>query len=206
MGVFNIWDVNRMRLFIVFLLIFSYGTVGYSDTQIGEADKHTKECFSFNSRTLYDYAIKACSTAIALIARSHDSQNITNRRKAALAYNGRGLAYREKDDYDKAIGDFTVAISFNPDFALAYNNRASAYLKIGNYNGAIIDLSKIIDGEVVSPVSPLTIILLAHCKRGFAYEANNRNELAKIDFAVAEAMTGKSCELLREYSMPSRTR
>jgi len=35
-------------------------------------------------------------------------------------------------DYDKAISDYTEAISLNPNFAFAYDNRGLALLKQGN--------------------------------------------------------------------------
>src|SRR5712692_11102578 len=47
--------------------------------------------------------------------------------KLAEAFNYRGMAYRSKDDSDRAIQDYSKAIKLNPKFASAFNNRGVAY-------------------------------------------------------------------------------
>ena len=42
----------------------------------------------------------------------------------AVAHNQRGLSYRNKGQYDRAIADYDSAIRLKPDFAKAYNNLA----------------------------------------------------------------------------------
>lgn len=59
----------------------------------------------------YDTAIQACSEVIR------------NDRRAAWAYNNRGLEFRKKHELEKAISDFSEAIRLKPDFAEAYYNR-----------------------------------------------------------------------------------
>lgn len=59
----------------------------------------------------YDIAIQACSEVIR------------NDRRAAWAYNNRGLELRKKHELEKAISDFSEAIRLKPDFAEAYYNR-----------------------------------------------------------------------------------
>ncbi len=59
----------------------------------------------------------------------------------ANAYVGRGLAWRDKGNLDRAIADFTVAISLNPKDALAYNDRGLAWNDKGNHERAIADFS-----------------------------------------------------------------
>ena len=44
----------------------------------------------------------------------------------AFAYNHRGVAYHAKGDYNLAIGDYTQAITLDPNYAMAYNNRGHA--------------------------------------------------------------------------------
>jgi tetratricopeptide (TPR) repeat protein len=41
----------------------------------------------------------------------------------ARAYNNRGIAYKVKGGYDRAIADYDMAVILVPKFALAYNNR-----------------------------------------------------------------------------------
>lgn len=50
-----------------------------------------------------------------------------------LAYNARGLAYREKGDYDSAIADHRKAIELDPRCAHAYNSLALAYWSKGDH-------------------------------------------------------------------------
>lgn len=49
------------------------------------------------------------------------------------AYNARGLAHRERNDYDHAIADHCRAIELDPRCAHAYNSLAIAYWAKGDY-------------------------------------------------------------------------
>ncbi|MYD23335.1 MAG: tetratricopeptide repeat protein [Holophagales bacterium] len=57
------------------------------------------------------------------------------------AYNNRGIAYENTDDFDRAIEDFDTAIRLNPNYAIAYNNRGAAYHDKGDIDCAIEDLN-----------------------------------------------------------------
>ena len=54
-------------------------------------------------------------------------------------YNGRGLSYHERKDYQRAIEDFTDAIRLNPRWEPSYTFRASSYDKIGDKQKADAD-------------------------------------------------------------------
>jgi tetratricopeptide (TPR) repeat protein len=60
------------------------------------------------------------------------------------AYNNRGNAYYDLDDYDKAIADYAQAIKIDPGDADAYNNRGIAYHNLGDYDKAIADYAQAI--------------------------------------------------------------
>jgi len=60
--------------------------------------------------------------------------------KFALAYNNRGVAYKNKGELDRAIADYDEAIRLNPNYALPYDNRGNAYKDKGEYDRAIADL------------------------------------------------------------------
>ncbi|MGD0277304.1 MAG: tetratricopeptide repeat protein [Syntrophales bacterium] len=62
-----------------------------------------------------------------------------------LAYNNRGLAYKELGNYGQAIEDYDRAIEINPRLDKAYNNRGLAYKELGNYGQAIKDYDMAIE-------------------------------------------------------------
>jgi tetratricopeptide (TPR) repeat protein len=64
--------------------------------------------------------------------------------KLAEAFNTRGIGYRLKGEYDRAIQDYNQAIRINAKFATAYNNRAIAYDTKGDYDRAIADYEQAI--------------------------------------------------------------
>src|SRR5262245_33960697 len=83
-----------------------------------------------------DQRIDGCS---AVIKAARDKGD-----KLAEAFNNRGVGYRLKGDYDRAIADYNQAIKLNAKFAIAYNNRGVAYDKNGEYDRAILDYDQAI--------------------------------------------------------------
>jgi tetratricopeptide (TPR) repeat protein len=66
-----------------------------------------------------DLPIKGCTAIIQTGRQVID--------RLATAYNNRGVAYRLKAEYDKAIEDFNEAIRLRPNSPTTFNNRAVAY-------------------------------------------------------------------------------
>ena len=95
----------------------------------------------------------------------------------APAYNNRGNAYRDLQQYPKAIQDYNRAISLNPKFAKAYNNRANVYFDQKNYQMAIRDYNQAV---AVNPDYKL-----AYVNRGLAYHQLKQSQLACKDFNKA---------------------
>jgi len=62
----------------------------------------------------------------------------------AIAFMNRGLAYKKKGQWDKAIADFDGAIRLKPDFVFALNNRGNAYYDKGQFDRAIEDYDEAI--------------------------------------------------------------
>ena len=60
-------------------------------------------------------------------------------------YNKRGNAYFNKNEYDKAIVDYTKVIELNPGNARTYSQRGLSYFLKGEYDKAIDDFSKAIE-------------------------------------------------------------
>ena len=63
----------------------------------------------------------------------------------ADAYFSRGIAYRNKDEHDRAIADYNKAIEIDPKLAAAYRSRGNAYADKGEYDRAIMDYTKAIE-------------------------------------------------------------
>ncbi|MDP1758576.1 MAG: tetratricopeptide repeat protein, partial [Thermodesulfovibrionales bacterium] len=60
----------------------------------------------------------------------------------AQFYFDRGNGFFNEGDFDKAIPDYTKAISIDPKYSEAYFNRGQAYYKKEKYEEAIKDYTK----------------------------------------------------------------
>lgn len=96
--------------------------------------------------------------------------------KLAEAFTNRGVAYRLKGEYDRAIQDYGQAIRLNPKFAAAYNNRGVAYDNKGDYDQAIVDYDQAIK---LKPSAE------THFNRGNAYLGKGQYDHAIDDFNQA---------------------
>ena len=92
----------------------------------------------------------------------------------AKAYFNRGLVYRKKEEYEKAIQDYTKAIELDTEYAYAYNNRGYVYDEIGDYDKAIVDYNRAIK------LDPNYIY--AYNNRGLAYYSKKNYQQAIADY------------------------
>src|SRR5215510_9865218 len=83
-----------------------------------------------------DQRIDGCS---AVIKAARDKGD-----KLAEAFNNRGVGYRLKGDYDRAIADYNQAIKLKPSAEGYYFNRGNAQLGKGHYDRAIDDYNQVI--------------------------------------------------------------
>jgi len=81
-----------------------------------------------------DQRIDGCS---AVIKAARDKGD-----KLAEAFNNRGVAYRLKGDYDRAIADYNQAIKLKADFAPAFDNRCWARAVVGILKQALADCNQ----------------------------------------------------------------
>jgi Tfp pilus assembly protein PilF len=97
--------------------------------------------------------------------------------KLHFAYSGRGHAYKDKGDYDRAIADYDKAIRLNP-YEEQYTDRGIAYL-VGkhDYDRAIADFNETIRLERKS--------VAAYDGRGLAYSEKGDYNRAIADFNQA---------------------
>ncbi len=72
------------------------------------------------------------------------SDTVDKSPNKARGYNARGVAYSDRGQYDKAIGDFSTALSIYSKYASAYNNRGDAYNNKGEFDKAILDFTRAI--------------------------------------------------------------
>ena len=103
--------------------------------------------------------------------------------KDLLAYNNRGLAYRNKGETDAAINNYDQAICISPDFALADYNRGNADYDKRDYYCAITDYNQAIK------INPS--YALAYYDRGVVYYDRHEDEKAVADLNKAIELDGK---------------
>jgi tetratricopeptide (TPR) repeat protein len=98
-------------------------------------------------------------------------------QKLATAFNNRGVAYRLKGEYDRALQDYEQAIRLNPGNANAYNNRGIVYRIKGEFGRAIADYDEAIwlkNGDFPA----------AYYNRALAYADKGEYEQSLRDFDV----------------------
>ena len=69
---------------------------------------------------------------------------LRNDSQSAAAYYDRGNAYFRRQDYDRAIAHYDVAISLNPNYVDAHIGRGNAYLRTHDYDRAIANFNEAI--------------------------------------------------------------
>jgi len=105
----------------------------------------------------------------ALLAGDYDTaislytEVIKANPKAALAYNGRALAYRYKKDIAKALVDFDRAVQLKPSLMFYYNRGVTRY-ENGDDKSAISDLTRALQDKRADPrVRVLCLVTRARC-------------------------------------------
>jgi tetratricopeptide (TPR) repeat protein len=78
--------------------------------------------------------------AVTLVGYWNHRNNLS---KASECY-GRGMAWYNQKDYDKAITEFDEAISYDPEYILALYGRGGAWMAKKEYDKAICDYNAII--------------------------------------------------------------
>jgi tetratricopeptide (TPR) repeat protein len=99
----------------------------------------------------------------------------------AVIYFYRGNGYTFESDIDKAMADYSKAISINPDFIKAYNNRGNIYARKGEYDLAIADYDKAVN---LKPD-----LAEAYLNRGTAYNDKREYDRAINDYDKAMSLT-----------------
>lgn len=125
------------------------------------------------------------------------------------AYYLRGGAFRDDKQYDKAIEDFTKAISLDPTYAMAYIERAGVYLEKREYGQAIEDARRGIslNPDFVEAHVTLGNVFFITGDSNSAIDEYNAAISRKPDFAPAyiargfvSKSLGKSGKAIEDYS------
>lgn len=138
---------------------------------MAQGQQMTEQCENKNKQYSLDVMIAACTQAIQ--SGQWSGSNL------AWAFNNRGNAYADKQDEERALADFGVAIQLNPTYALAYYNRGTIYHDRRDHSRAIADYSASIQYN--------PDYLPAYRNRGLVYEDMGDRDRAIADFRIAYA-------------------
>jgi tetratricopeptide (TPR) repeat protein len=125
-----------------------------------------------------DERISACTTVI-------DSHHYSG-KDSAWAYDNRGNAYLEKQDYDNALADFSQAIKLDPNNTNGFDGRGLAYVAKNDYDRGIADFTKTIQ------LDPK--FMWAYSNRGRAYRLKGDYDRAIADYGQAIQIDAKFIE------------
>jgi len=114
------------------------------------------------------------------------SSGVTKPEYLADGFSLRGYANRQLGNYDRAVADYTTAISYVSNKADHYLNRGRSYNSLRKFDLAIADMTKAIslDGTNIS----------AFFGRGYAYMELKNNPPAIADFTKVIALDPKESE------------
>jgi tetratricopeptide (TPR) repeat protein len=166
----------------------------------GASQNDYDDCMQHNDP---DRAIAGCTRIIDDLGESN-----RNRR---IAYDNRGTVWHAKGDNDRAIADYTAAITLNPRDTVAYDNRGTAWRDKGDHARALADYNVAIklnpdnaaaynnrgniwheQGDNARAVADYSEAIrlepkyaLAYCNRGNAWHARGDNIRAIADCSEA---------------------
>jgi tetratricopeptide (TPR) repeat protein len=113
----------------------------------------------------------------------------------SIAYVGRGLAWIDKGNRDRAMADLTDAIRLDPDNSLAYSNRGILWREKRDVDRAIADFSEAIRIEPL-PKSDLPGpgYVNIYVNRGLAWQSKGDLDHALSDYGQAISFDSRNAE------------
>ena len=106
----------------------------------------------------------------------------------AVAFSNRGNAYKEKEQYERALADYDIAIGLAPDNPIALHNRCWTRFIVGQLSEALADCNKSLR---VRPDAASTL-----GDRGLIYLKMDALDKAIADFDAALAKNPKYASAL----------
>lgn len=161
--------MKKITLFLIFLALPVLKA--YSQTRLETCIQNMLTSFN---KADYDNAIVNLDEAISIDPNDY------------RLWGQRGLCYKYKKDYAKALADLNKTMELSSGDTSAWKNRADVKFNLGDIQGAIGDYSKAI---------PLTNDGLCVYNRGRCYFIRHDFELAKKDFSKCEELYPKSATI-----------
>jgi tetratricopeptide (TPR) repeat protein len=139
----------------------AYGRRGYVFATLAMMEGEDAAQQSYRQRALADY-----TTAI--------EEGMKHGLMAAVWHNNRGVLYRQLEDNERSLADFTAALHIEPSYVSALQNRANLRRTLGDSEGALEDLTQVITLEPE--------VGKWYCQRGLLLRQQGRDGGAQADF------------------------
>ena len=134
-----------MRAFFIFIALIFIASGLLAGPSFAINQKDISDCDQDESD---DLRITGCSRLIN--ARELSTRSI------ASAYNKRGIAWKNKGEFDKALADYAMAIRTDPKQRYPWHNRAHLWLSKEEYDKAIADFNQAIKLEPSIAENPVS--------------------------------------------------
>lgn len=144
-----------------------------------------KKMYSFN-RTKIIHSLAVILMIVLLMIVGCSTSSTQDRMRDFILSFQEGITYADKQQYNRAINSFTLAIEANPSDFNSYYNRGLVYAILGKFSEAIIDYNRAlaIDSKYAE----------AYGERGLLRLANEENSLAIADFSFAISLAPQNGE------------
>jgi len=144
-----------------------------------------KDCITSGSAATPEAAIAACTRLLQALAPGEIASS-----EGAAVYIARGNLYGVQGEVDRAIADYDIAITLDPNRAITFFNRATALMEKGEIDRALFDFDHAIE------LDPMNAD--AHVGRGRAYYQKKDYAAALTDYDVALRLVPDNPEALAE--------
>jgi tetratricopeptide (TPR) repeat protein len=109
----------------------------------------------------------------------------------AVAYYDRGNAYKNTQDYDHALADYSEALALDPTYAHAYLNRGLVYAAKNDAARSIADSSRSIELDPAQKLAYLNRALAYRFQRNFVAAIADYNQAFKLGASAANDYQGR---------------
>jgi tetratricopeptide (TPR) repeat protein len=142
-------------------------------------------CINSGSAATPEAAIAACTRLLQALAPGEIASS-----EGAAVYIARGNLYGVQGEVGRAIADYDIAITLDPNRAITFFNRATALMEKGEIDRALFDFDHAIELDPMSAD--------AHVGRGRAYYQKKDYAAALTDYDVALRLVPDNPEALAE--------